>query len=200
MVLASLQATASLVNDLVNVHEPLAGLAIGEVLHDDEIAQDVPSVETRREAGPWRRLGEILQTLPSETDIAYVEILADQGQVLAQRYLTPLLGPSMIPSLGTKEMPIRANQHAAGGQDLDLFHALKPVFENVAMAKVGTSAEECRELGYFRREDRYSMNTQRLVADAKETALGLARSGWRPGVASWQERGGHTVEFRRCGS
>jgi 3-hydroxyacyl-CoA dehydrogenase len=31
------------------------------------------------------------------------------------------------------------------------------------------------------------MNTQRLVADAKETALGLARSEWKPGAASWQE-------------
>src|SRR5260370_8835805 len=97
-------------------------------------------------------------------------------------------GVGLIPGGGgTKEMLIRANENAAGSEDLDLFHALKPVFENVAMAKVGTSAEECRELGYFRREDRYSMNTQRLVADAKETALGLARSGWKPGAASWQE-------------
>jgi 3-hydroxyacyl-CoA dehydrogenase len=97
-------------------------------------------------------------------------------------------GVGLIPGGGgTKEMLIRANEHAAGGEDLDLFHALRPVFENVAMAKVGTSAEECRELGYFRREDRYSMNTQRLVAEAKETALGLARSGWKPLAASWQE-------------
>jgi 3-hydroxyacyl-CoA dehydrogenase len=97
-------------------------------------------------------------------------------------------GVGLIPGGGgTKEMLIRANENAAGGEDLDLFHALKPVFENVAMAKVGTSAEECRELGYFRREDRYSMNAQRLVADAKETALGLAKSGWKPLAASWQE-------------
>ncbi len=97
-------------------------------------------------------------------------------------------GVGLIPGGGgTKEMLIRANENAAGGEDLDLFHALKPVFENVAMAKVGTSAEECRELGYFRREDRYSINTQRLVADAKETALALARSGWKPAAASWQE-------------
>ena len=97
-------------------------------------------------------------------------------------------GVGLIPGGGgTKEMLIRANEHAAGGEDLDLFHALKPIFENVAMAKVGTSAEECRELGYFRREDLYSMNTQRLVADAKETALGLLRSGWKPAAASWQE-------------
>jgi 3-hydroxyacyl-CoA dehydrogenase len=108
-------------------------------------------------------------------------------------------GVGLIPGGGgTKEMLIRANEHAAGEEDLDLFHALKPVFENVALAKVGTSAEECRELGYFRREDRYSMNTQRLVADAKETALGLARSGWRPGAASWQE-GAQTTQIKVLG-
>jgi len=108
-------------------------------------------------------------------------------------------GVGLIPGGGgTKEMLIRANEHAAGGEDLDLFHALKPVFENVAMAKVGTSTEECRELRYFRREDRYSMNTERLVADAKETALGLARSGWKPGAASWQE-GVQTTQIKVLG-
>jgi 3-hydroxyacyl-CoA dehydrogenase len=108
-------------------------------------------------------------------------------------------GVGLIPSGGgTKEMLIRANEHAPGGEDLDLFHALKPVFETVAMAKVATSAEECRELGYFRREDRYSMNTQRPVADGKETALGLARSGWKPAAASWQE-GAQTTQIKVLG-
>jgi 3-hydroxyacyl-CoA dehydrogenase len=108
-------------------------------------------------------------------------------------------GVGLIPGGGgTKEMLIRANEHAAGGEDLDLFHALRPVFENVAMAKVGTSAEECRELGYLRREDRYSMNTQRLVADAKETAVGLARSGWKPLAASWRE-GAQSTQIKVLG-
>jgi 3-hydroxyacyl-CoA dehydrogenase len=108
-------------------------------------------------------------------------------------------GVGLIPGGGgTKEMLIRANEHAAGGEDLDLFHALKPVFENVAMAKVGTSAEECRQLGYFRREDHYSMNTQRLIGDAKETALGLARSGWKPLAASWQE-GAQSTQIKVLG-
>ena len=108
-------------------------------------------------------------------------------------------GVGLIPGGGgSKEMLIRANENSAGGEDLDLFHALKPVFENVALAKVGTSAEECRELGYFRREDSYSMNTQRLVADAKETALGLSRSGWKPAAASWQE-GAQSTQIKVLG-
>lgn len=90
-------------------------------------------------------------------------------------------GVGLIPGGGgTKEMLIRANEHAAGGEDLDLFHALKPVFENIAMAKVGTSAEECRALGYLRRSDLVAMNRDRLVADAKETALAMVRAGYHP--------------------
>jgi 3-hydroxyacyl-CoA dehydrogenase len=97
-------------------------------------------------------------------------------------------GVGLIPGGGgTKEMLIRANEHAASGDDLDLFHTLRPIFENIATAKVGTSAEECRELGYLRQSDTYSMNRDRLVADAKQTALALARSGWKPAASSWQE-------------
>ena len=90
-------------------------------------------------------------------------------------------GVGLVPGGGgTKEMLIRANEHATGGEDLDLFHALKPVFENIAMAKVGTSAEECRALGYLRASDLVAMNRDRLVADAKETALAMVRAGYHP--------------------
>ena len=90
-------------------------------------------------------------------------------------------GVGLIPGGGgSKEMLIRANEHAAGGEDLDLFHAMKPVFEAIAMAKVGTSAEECRALGYLRPSDLVAMNRDRLVADAKETALAMVRAGYHP--------------------
>ena len=64
--------------------------------------------------------------------------------------------------------------------DLDLFNAFKPIFQTVAMAKVGASAEESRELGFLRRSDLVSMNRDRLVADAKQTALALVRAGYTP--------------------
>jgi 3-hydroxyacyl-CoA dehydrogenase len=94
-------------------------------------------------------------------------------------------GVGLIPGGGgTKEMLIRANEHAAGGETLDLFHALKPIFENVAMAKVSTSAEEARTLGYLRRSDLIAMNRDRLVADAKQTALAMVRAGYHPPPAA----------------
>src|SRR3984893_6671755 len=110
-------------------------------------------------------------------------------QAAAEAYMGLVeTGVGLIPGGGgTKEMMIRVNERAGGGEDLDLFHAMKPVFETIAMAKVGTSAEECRDLGYLRREDRVSMNRDRLVGDAKEAALALVRGGYRPKAASWQE-------------
>jgi 3-hydroxyacyl-CoA dehydrogenase len=121
-------------------------------------------------------------------------------QAAAEAYIGLVeVGVGLIPGGGgTKEMLIRANEHAAAGEDLDLFHALKPVFETIAMAKVGTSAEESRDLGYLRREDGVSMNRDRLVGDAKEVALSLVRGGYKALAASWQE-GARTTQIKVLG-
>src|SRR5262249_39936512 len=117
-------------------------------------------------------------------------------------------GVGLIPGGGgTKEMLIRANEHAAGTvssppasaeSDVDLFHALRPAFETIAIAKVGTSAEECRELGFLRRGDGVSMNRDRLVADAKKAALALVRGGYKSPAATWQE-GAQTTQIKVLG-
>ncbi len=101
------------------------------------------------------------------------------------------VGVGLIPGGGgTKEMVIRANEHAArvnpagpgadSGADLDLFHALKPILEAIVRAKVSASAEEARALGFLRPSDGISMNRDRQVADAKALALELVRAGYRP--------------------
>jgi 3-hydroxyacyl-CoA dehydrogenase len=138
-----------------------------------------------------------------------VNLHAAKIQAAAEAYIGLVeTGVGLIPGGGgTKEMLIRANEHAGGTgfglsssseSDLDLFHALKPIFEAIAMAKVGTSAEECRDLGYLRREDGVSMNRDRLVADAKEAARALVRGGYKPLAASWQE-GAQTTQIKVLG-
>ncbi len=118
-----------------------------------------------------------------------VSLHAARIQAAAESYIGLVeAGVGLIPGGGgSKEMLIRANEQASSGDDLDLFHALRPVFETIAMAKVGTSAEESRSLGFLRREDRVSMNRDRLVADAKQAALSLLRSGYKPAAATPQE-------------
>ncbi len=138
-----------------------------------------------------------------------VGLHAAKIQAAAEAYIGLVeTGVGLIPGGGgTKEMLIRANEHARGTalglspspeSDLDLFHALKPIFEAIALAKVGTSAEECRDLGYLRREDGVSMNRDRLVADAKEAAMALVRGGYKPLAASWQE-GAQTTQIKVLG-
>ena len=138
-----------------------------------------------------------------------VSLHASRIQAAAEAYIGLVeTGVGLIPGGGgTKEMLIRANERTGGTalslssspeDDLDLFHALKAIFETIAMAKVGTSAEECRELGYLRREDGLSMNRDRLVADAKAAALSLVRGGYKPLAASWQD-GARSTQIKVLG-
>ena len=129
-----------------------------------------------------------------------VSLHAAKIQAAAEAYLGLVeTGVGLIPGGGgSKEMIVRANERAANNDDLDLFHAMRPVFETIAMAKVGTSAEECRELGYLRREDGVSMNRDRLVADAKQAALALVLGGYQPKAATWQE-GAQTTQIKVLG-
>jgi 3-hydroxyacyl-CoA dehydrogenase len=91
------------------------------------------------------------------------------------------VGVGLIPGGGgTKEMLIRANERAASDDDLDLMHALRPIFQNTATAKVSTSGEEARSLGFLRPSDQIAINRDRHIADAKETALALVRAGYHP--------------------
>jgi len=103
-------------------------------------------------------------------------------QATAEAYIGLVeVGVGLIPAGGgSKEMLIRANEHAAGGDTLDLTHALRPIFENIATAKVSTSAEDARALRYLRPSDPISMNRDRQIADAKQTALAMARAGYHP--------------------
>lgn len=90
-------------------------------------------------------------------------------------------GVGLIPAGGgCKEMLVRANAEVAGRSSLDLFQHLRPIFENIAMAKVSTSAEEARKFAYLDSADPVAMNLDRLVAHAKQTALAMASSIYHP--------------------
>ena len=78
-------------------------------------------------------------------------------------------------------MLARAMDAVPADPEADPFTYVKEVFLNIAMAKVSTSAEEARKLKYLSAKDSISMNGGRLIADAKQLALDLARLGYRPG-------------------
>src|SRR5690606_1863667 len=88
-------------------------------------------------------------------------------------------GVGLLPAGGgLKEIAVRAS--AAAGPGGDVFAALKPYFEAVAMAKVSGSALEARELKLAREGDVVVFNAYELLHVAKAQARALAESGYRP--------------------
>jgi 3-hydroxyacyl-CoA dehydrogenase len=104
---------------------------------------------------------------------------ADRARAAAETYIGLVeVGVGLIPAGGgTKEMLVRA-MDAVRADDADPFPFVKRAFETIAMAKVATSAAEARDLGFLRDEDSYSMNSDRLIADAKQEVLALASTGY----------------------
>jgi 3-hydroxyacyl-CoA dehydrogenase len=99
------------------------------------------------------------------------------------------VGVGLIPGAGgCKEMLLRALAAAEAvrpggrGESVELVEAMKRVFETIATAKVSTSAEEARTLGFLAEADGITMNRERVLADAKARALELVRGGYRPPV------------------
>jgi 3-hydroxyacyl-CoA dehydrogenase len=71
-----------------------------------------------------------------------------------------------------------------GGGCKELLMRLKDprrVFELIGYAKVSTSAEDAKHLGYLHKADEISMNPERLIGDAKALALSLIPH-YTPGV------------------
>ncbi len=91
------------------------------------------------------------------------------------------VGVGLIPAGGgTKEMLLRSIEHIPPEMDMDYLPFVRRAFETVAMAKVSTSAKEAQKLGYMRKTDRFSVNRDYLLHDAKETVLQMVKENYRP--------------------
>ena len=88
-------------------------------------------------------------------------------------------GVGLLPAGGgLKELALRASEAAGPGGDV--FAQLKTAFESVAMGKVATSAFEAKSLKLAREADVVVFNSHELLHVAKQQALALAESGYRP--------------------
>ncbi len=99
------------------------------------------------------------------------------------------VGVGLLPGGGgCKEMLLRAIEKAHAvrpdgrGESVEMVEGMKRAFEIIGMAKVSTSASEARDLGFLSEGDLITMNRDRLLSDAKERALDLARAGYQAPV------------------
>lgn len=95
------------------------------------------------------------------------------------------VGVGLIPAWGgCKEMLLRhlgEKKGSSGGMFSNLMAtggampAISKAFEQIALAKVATSADEAREAKILREDDAISMNRVRVLADAKARALAMSK-------------------------
>jgi 3-hydroxyacyl-CoA dehydrogenase len=93
------------------------------------------------------------------------------------------VGVGLIPGgAGNLNMLWRALDGIPEGTNVNTFEIVAQVFKNIALAKVATSADEAKMLGYFRKTDGVSFDRARQLADAKARAIGMAESGYHAPV------------------
>lgn len=103
---------------------------------------------------------------------------ADAVQAHAELYMGLVeFGVGLIPAGGgTKEMTLRFSNATHQG-DVEL-NRLQEYFMNIATAKVSTSAEEARGLGYLQAKDSITLNRKRQLAEAKSKVIALYDEGY----------------------
>lgn len=99
------------------------------------------------------------------------------------------VGVGLLPAGGgCKEMVVRAFAQSPpetqvtgrGGAGMGYLQLVARAFENIATARVSTSAAEAFKLGFLRPGDRVTMNRDRVIYDAKQVVLEMARRNFSP--------------------
>ena len=96
------------------------------------------------------------------------------------------VGVGLLPGGGgCKELLLRALDNARAirpdgrAESVELMEGMKRIFELIGTAKVSTSAYEARDFGFLSDGDLITMNRERVLSDAKERAMELARAGYK---------------------
>ena len=130
---------------------------------------------------------------------AEIALHGDRVQAAAETYLGLVeVGVGLIPAGGgTKEMLVRAMAQLPTPQSDPLPYVQK-AFETVALAKVSASGPDAARLGYLAPTDAFTMNRERLMADAKARALERVREGYHRARAADRRPGRRRVADRRA--
>ncbi|MCL6547417.1 MAG: enoyl-CoA hydratase/isomerase family protein, partial [Alicyclobacillus sp.] len=112
---------------------------------------------------------------------AEVCLASHRMQAAAETYIGLVeVGVGLIPGGGgTKEMLVRAVESVPEGVEVRLDPFVQRALETIARAKVSTSADDAKGLGYLRAADGVTMNGDERLYAAKQVALAMARAGWR---------------------
>ena len=94
------------------------------------------------------------------------------------------VGVGVIPAGGgCKELLVRLTEGIPSGcveGGLNLQYHIGKAFENIATAKVATSAMEAMELGFIRKSETINMSRDQQIYEAKQIVLSLNVAGYKP--------------------
>ena len=182
------------------VEKDFAGMVVGNHATNFSVGANVFMVLVGAQKGDWdvlekmvedfqnanmrmKYLGKPVVTAPAGMALGGGCEIAMHGakcQPCGETYIGLVeVGVGVIPAGGgCKEIMVRLTEGIPDGTieaGLNLQHFYSKAFENIAMAKVATSAVEAMELGYVRKTDNISMNRDQQIWDAKQVVLGLSK-------------------------
>ncbi len=177
-----------------------AGLVIGNQGEHFSAGANLPLVLSQAQDEEWDDLSAMItQFQKATTSLRYsphpvvvapfnmtlgggceMSIHADCITASAETYMGLVeVGVGLIPAGGgTKEMLLRFTDLVQKGQPL--LPAVQRAFELIGTAKVSTSAQHARELGFLQERDLIVMNRDNVLAEAKRKVLELAPNYVQP--------------------
>ena len=90
------------------------------------------------------------------------------------------IGVGLVPGAGGNLRIILNLAENSGSGRLNSFQVSQKAFETVAFAKVSTSADEAKHLGYLLKTDTVVLNNDQRIKIAKDKALSLVLEGYQP--------------------
>ena len=203
------QYIVEMMNDSCDIVEKdFAGMVVGNHATNFSVGANVFMVLVGAQKGDWdvlekmvmdfqnanmrlKYLGKPVVTAPAGMALGggcEIAMHAAKCQPCGETYIGLVeVGVGVIPAGGgCKELMVRLTEGIPDGTieaGLNLQHFYSKAFENIAMAKVATSAVEAMELGYVRKTDNISMSRDQQIWDAKQVVLGLARFYKKPAPA-----------------
>lgn len=189
---------------LDEVDRNFIGMVIGNQGEHFSAGANVMTIGLAAEAAEWDKINQVTKTLQDflmAVRYSYKPIVtAPFGYTLgggcevamsgsrivahAESYVGLVeVGMGLIPAGGgCKEMLRRVVSPEMQTPNADPLPFLQRVFETIGTAKVATSAEEARQMGFFDATTRIVMNRDQLLAEAKRTVLQMKAEGYHPPV------------------
>lgn len=176
---------------LDKVDKNFIGMVIGNQGEHFSAGANVLSIGMAAENGEWDKINEVTKALQDFLMLVRYSpkpiVTAPFGYTLgggcevamtgsrivahAESYVGLVeVGMGLIPAGGgVKEMLRRVVAPAMQTPNADVLPFLQRVFETIGTAKVATSAEEAKQMGFFGPDTRIVMNRDQLIAQAKQT-------------------------------